>query len=384
MSRQKPKFLLLITQAEWGGAQRYVYDLAAGFMDDFSVTVAAGEPRGRSDLMERVAHAGVRTHRFKRLVRDIKLGADVAAVFELGRYFRREKFDVIHANASKSGVIASLACVLFGVRSRLIYTAHGWVFNEKIGALKRWLYITMEKVGALRRDATIVLSESEKKDALRYGLSPSKRLFVIPHGIDLSPDFFLSRDEARRRLSVESDEPIIGVIGNLYANKGYGVLVKAMQNIDARLVIVGETREDERRRLAARIDELGVGKKIIFAGAIADASRYLKAFDVFVISSVKEGLPYVLLEAMAAGAPIVATRVGAIPEVLENKKTGLLVQPADSTALHDGIKTLLADRTLSSELATAARATVTKRYRLDEQLKKTHDVYATKRCRGGL
>lgn len=363
----KPKLLLLITQAEWGGAQRYVYDLAAGFKDDLNVTVAAGEPRGRHELIERAQHLGVRTHRFRHLVRNIHPAHDLLAIIELGRYLRRERFDIVHANASKSGAIASFACTLFGVKTRLVYTAHGWVFNEPRGVFVKSFYLLMEWLAARRRDATIVLSESEKKDALRHGLS-SKRLAVIPHGIGVPPDFFLSRDEARVRLGLKLDEQVVGAIGNLYANKGYRYLVAAMADVQARLVIIGEARKGVSG--LARADG-----RIVFAGAIADASRYLKAFDVFAISSVKEGLPYVLLEAMAAGVPIVATSVGAIPEVVEHKKTGLLVRPANSRELSDAIKQLLSDDNLSSGLSLKARAAVTKKYRLDEQFAKTRRVY---------
>lgn len=368
MSTRKPKLLLLITQAEWGGAQRYVYDLAAGFKDEFSVTVACGEPHGRHELIERAQHLGVRTHRFRHLVRNIHLVHDLLAIFELGRFLQRERFDIVHANASKSGAIASFACALFRVRSRLVYTAHGWVFNEPRGLVVRSFYLMMEWLGARRRDATIVLSESEKNDALRHALSSPKRLFVIPHGIDVPPDFFLSRDEARSRLGLRSDEHVVGAIGNLYANKGYRFLVEAMSDVPARLVIIGEARKG----VAGIVRAAG---RVVFAGAIADASRYLRAFDVFVISSVKEGLPYVLLEAMAAGVPIVSTNVGAIPEVLEHQKTGLLVRPADSRKLGDAIKQLFSDGNLSSELSGKARAAVTKKYRLDEQLTKTRRVY---------
>lgn len=366
MGSMKSKLLLLITQAEWGGAQRYVYDLAAGFRDDFSVTVACGEPRGRHELIERVRHIGVRTHRFHHLIRNIHPVHDLLAIFELGRFLRRERFDIVHANASKSGAIASFACALFGVKTKLVYTAHGWVFNEPRGLVVRSFYLMMEKLAARRRDATIVLSESEKNDALRHGLSSSKRLFVIPHGIDLPADFFLSREEARNRLGLRPDEHVVGAIGNIYANKGYRFLVEAMQDVPARLVVIGAVRYNEWQARAA--------EHVMFAGAIADASRYLKAFDVFAISSVKEGLPYVLLEAMAAGVPIVATRVGAIPEVIEHQKTGLLVRPADPRVIRDAIKLLLADANLSSKLASAARAVITQTYRLDEQLKKTKQV----------
>lgn len=386
----KPKLLYLVTQAEFGGAQRYIFDLATRLKDDFEITVAAGETGRNRELLDRAEKAGIRTRELKHLKRAIIPLQDMLAFFELTRFFRRERFDLIHANSTKAGILGALAARIAGTKAKVLYTAHGWVFLEPLSAIRRNLYLAMEKIAARFRDATIILSNRERDIALRFRLGTSETLHVIPHGIEIPAGYFLSKAEAQKRLAdttgkrkAESgkpqDELVIGTIANLYPTKGLDVLIRAFGETTfpepARLVIIGEG--PERPNLERLIIELGQNDRAMLAGAIPDAARLLHAFDIFVLPSRKEGLPYALLEAMAAGLPMVATAIGGVPEIIEHQKNGLLVPPDDAAALGQTLRTLSENDSLRARIGEAARRTFENACRIEQMLSATRAVYAS-------
>ncbi len=385
MNNIKKSLLYIITQAEWGGAQRYIFDLAANLVDEFDITVATGIDGDDQELDKRLKDYKIKRFVFKHLRREINPYHDILAIFEIARFLRQNHFDIIHLNSSKAGVIGALANAVnrffapLRMTKKIIYTAHGWVYLEPLPFWRRWIYLGMEKIAARLRDATIVLSEKEKKVALRYGTAKKNSVFVIPNGIDLTALNFLSREEARKRLKINNDEIVIGTIANLYKTKGLEYLIEAIKilNIQSagwrtisniKTVIIGEG--DERNNLQTKIKELGLENNISLSGSIPDAYKYLKAFDIFVLPSVKEGFPYTILEAMAAGLPIVATEVGAIPEILENQKTGVLMPPADSQALTEAFVSLIKNPEHAKQLGANAQEAV-KKFDLKTMIEKT-------------
>lgn len=392
MSETKKKLLYIVTQAEWGGAQRYIFDLTANLSQDFDITVAVGKPQGRHDFIDKLTkNKEQRTNtinviRLRHLTREISPIQDLLAVLEIAKLYKTLKPDIVHLNSSKAGVIGSLAKLLFVPYSLLIvYTAHGWAYLEPLSAFKRWIYLLMEKLAAGLRDATIALSEKEKNIALKHGTAKRNSVFVIPNGIDLNSLSFLSRAEARKHLGIEENQFVIGTIANLYKTKGLGYLIEAFHLLNSKspipnskFLIIGEG--PERKNLELRIKNYELSDKVILTGSIHDASQYLKAFDIFVLPSVKEGFPYTILEAMAAGLPIVATDVGAIPEILENQKSGLIVPPANLEILAKALKNLLDNPQKTQELGKNAAETV-KQFTLDKTIKKTKTVYELPRSK---
>lgn len=361
----KPKILYIVTQGSWGGAQKYVFDLAANLTDEFEVTVAAGSDG--AELFYRLPPT-IKTHIFKRLKREIRPLSDLAAVFQIARFLKREKFDLVHLNSSKAGLIGALANALAGHPSKVLFTAHGWVYLEVLPWLTKKLYVLIEMAAAYLRDYTIVLCEREKKIASLYETAKENSVAVIPHGLDLVRLNFWPRNKAREILALDAgkDGWLVGAIANNYLTKGLSYLdeaAAALKNKGVRVVVIGEQFEEE-------------WPNLITLGAKPDAYQYLKAFDIFVLPSTKEGFPYVILEAMAAGVPIVATSIGAIPEILEDKKSGLLVNPADSRALAQAVLELLGDENLRHRLAAAALRK-SKNFDFQNTLEKTKALYSS-------
>ena len=385
MAENKPKLLYIVTQAEWGGAQRHIFDLAANLSQDFDITIGFGSSGCSQELIKKINQQNIKMVNFKHLVRPINPLQDLPAVMEIAQFIRKNHFDIIHLHSSKAGVIGGLAKTLNRLlgknpQPKLIYTAHGWVYIEPCAPIKQWLYLMMEKVSARLRDATIVLSEKEKDVALKQGTAKKESVYVIPNGIDLNNLNFLSRAEARKHLGLEENQFIIGAIANLYKTKGLEYLIEALRLINkepgtkskAKMIIVGEG--PEREKLESRIKNYELEDKIILAGSIPEACKYLPAFDIFVLPSVKEGFPYALLEAMAAGLPIIATDVGAIPEILENKKTGLIIEPANAFILATSIRNLYFSPPERQMLGINAAGAV-KKFDVQKMIEKTKTVY---------
>lgn len=333
----KQKILYVITQGAWGGAQRYIFDLATSLKDTYDITVAVGEPQGPQDLQKALTNEGILVIQLRHLKRAISPPHDTLAIAELKDLYTQISPDIIHLNSSKAGVIGSIP----ETTAKRIYTAHGWVFQEPHGFLRKKFYTLLEKHTAHRKDAIIVLSESEKQAAKSIGIMEEK-LHIIPNGI--AKPTFLTKQEARAALVPNApDTPWIGLIAGLYPSKGISVLLKAIAR-EASLkgstcVIIGDG--PQRTILETQKKQLQLGN-VHFVGYKEHAAQYMKAFDVLTLPSYKEGLPYTALESIAAGTPFIGTQVGALPELAQNAQEICLVQPGDSEALAKAILEILA------------------------------------------
>ncbi len=355
MTDAKPKLLLILTSSAWGGAERYVARLSGAAGADFDVTVAAGASK-RHELFKALA-AGVRAIELPELVRPIAPLQDLHALFRLRRLIDTERFDLIHANSSKAGLIATLAARLSHRRPPVVYTAHGWGFMEKRSWLFRQLVLWSERLAGCFRAATIVLTRGEYDTALRYGLSTPERLRMIPIGIDPTEMIFLDRETARKELSDRCGSALparlIGTIANAYPSKNLPGLLEAFDALadevsDVGLVILGDG--PDMPALRASHAQLRHRDRVFLPGAMPEAARYAKGFDLFVLVSTKEGLPFAVLEASLAGIPIVATRVGALPELIQDGETGLLIPSGNAPALTAALRSVLEDRHLFQKL----------------------------------
>ena len=372
------KILYFITQSEYGGAQRYVFDLANNLKSDFQVAVAMGEQGKDGRLAKKLDENDIKYFILPHLKRDISPLNEILAFFEIIKLIKKFQPDIIHLNSSKISILGSLAGLFIKLKIKnlkIIYTVHGWVFNEPLPAPVKWFYLWAEKFTAKFKDKIICVSESDRQVALKYKIAPVEKLITIHNG--LAPVNFYTREEALPLLAKEraGGEVFIGSIGNLYKTKGFEYFIEAAGilthklNTPATFIIIGEGKE--REALKNLIAKYNLKNNFILAGSIDEAARLLPAFDVYVCSSVKEGLSYTLIEAMQAGRPIVATAVGGNPEMIENEKTGLLSKPADARDLAEKIKTLLNNKTLALELGQNAKAKAMAEFGLEKMVEQT-------------
>lgn len=302
--------MFVITKSNWGGAQRYVYDLSTALpRDEFEAHVAFGQS-GR--LAEELREVGIITHTISALQRDISLIADIKSFFELWQIFRKEKPDVVHLNSSKAGGLGALAARLAGIR-RIIFTAHGWPFAEKRNVVWRFFALFGSWTTAFLSHVVIVVSKND----LRVGRSIlfcGYKMRMVYNGIDTHMKFGSGE---KIRNAFPHGARITGTVGEMTRNKNQIALIKqARVDTDMFVAIVGEG--EERERLEAKIKEYGLKNRVKLFGFIP-ANEVLRGFDEFALPSLKEGLPYVLIEARVAGLPIVANRVGGVGEILDAK-----------------------------------------------------------------
>jgi glycosyltransferase involved in cell wall biosynthesis len=370
MSSNTKNILFVITQGHWGGAQRYVFDLARNYTSrGHKVKVAVGDEPNQL-LQQRLTTAGIPVHQLSHLVRPVNPVQDFAAVFELRRLIARGGYDVVHLNSSKAGVIGSIAAAIIPRRTRpaIIYTAHGWVFVEPLSSARRWVYRILERITAPAKNIIVCVSQQSKDDALAAHVGNKEQMVVIPIGLDRNDLEFLPHEQARAelcRLAHITDGPDVRIavtIANYYATKGIDLLLTAWPRVlerhpDAHAIVLGDgpLGSELKHQLVAE----GIGDKFHLPGAVPDAYRLLMGADLFVLPSRKEGLPYALLEAQAAGLPIVASEVGGIPAALANGRGGLLIPPGAPGDIAAAVITLLNDSQLGQRLATATRATHT-------------------------
>ncbi len=368
------KILYIITQSDWGGAQRYVFDLAINLQKsqyrtaEGAVHIAAG---GSGPLFDRLEAQKLPTTRLKHLKRPINPYHDLMAYFEIKKLLNHINPDIVHLNSSKAGFLGSLAAKKVGI-AKIVYTAHGFVFNEPLPAWKKWLYKKIELASSKLIDKIICVSDFDRQTGIAGGID-SEKLITIHNGIDVDTMNFLPREQAILSLrgaaatkqsnqrngqglqenlkqhddkiaavgsTLPRNDRVIGCVANFYPSKGLDILIQAMTKIDATLIIIGDGPEKKNLQLIAY--NLQLQDKVLLVGSVPDAFKYLKAFDLFVLPSRKEGLPYVLLEAAAAGVPIVATKVGGVPEIISDRQNGYLVQPDNTGELVDKINYALA------------------------------------------
>ena len=307
----KKKVLFVITKSNWGGAQRYVYDLATNLpKDQFDVAVAFGQ---EGLLAKKLREAGIKTFPIASLQRDISLITDVKSFFELLRLFKSVRPDIVHLNSSKAGGLGALAARMAGVK-HIIFTAHGWPFWEKNrGFFWRALAWLGSWATMLLSHLTICISNYDLAQARRM-LFVGNKAVRIYNGINFNVP--LGSGEIIRA-AFPPGTHITGTIGELNKNKNQIALIEKAKN-DSRIYVAIVGEGEERAHLEKKIKEYGLDGRVKLFGFLP-ASEVLKGFDTFALPSIKEGLPYVLLEAKAAGLPIEATRVGGVGEILDAK-----------------------------------------------------------------
>lgn len=372
----KTKLLLLITQAEMGGAQKYVYLLAAHLArGQYDVTVACG---GKGWLTRSLEVAGVRVVIIPDLVREIDLRRDGRALVHTWRLISRDKFDIVHCNSSKAGMLGRMAARMAGTPV-VIFTAHGFVFNEPMSPARRQAYTWLERLGVWLSDSVIAVSEADRESAVSSGVASSKRITVIHNGIDSQSTPTVEAPSIREELGLEPHAPLVVNIANLYPTKGQSYLVRAFGQVvkehpEAHCAIIGDG--SLRPELESEIRTLGLQGSVHLMPARDEAgSHLLRESALFVLSSVKEGCPFALLEAMNAACPIVATRVGGIPELIDHKETGLLVPPGDADAMGRAICDLLDNPQRARDLGTAARERAQTGFGLNRMVDQTEELY---------
>lgn len=393
------KILFIVTQSEFGGAQRFLWNLISGLTQivkqkDADIVVAAG-PEGDDEngLLRFLEKKGINTKHLKYLRRGVNPLFDYLGTVEILGLIKKEKPDILFLCSSKAGFLGSLAARLYksALQPKVIYRIGGWAFNDPRPFWQKLLYKFIEKISARWKDVIIVNAECHRKQAIELGIKPRGEILTIYNGIDINNLVFFDKEQAREKLNylisnskfLISNLPrrqagqipnskfqilnsvIIGTIANLYPAKGIEYLIEAaklLKDKNKKFVVIGEGME--RNKLERLIKKYKLNNFFLI-GAISDAYKYVKAFDIFVLPSVKEGFPWTILEAMLAEVPVIATKVGVASEI----QPGVLVEPRNAKELSDAIKKMLRNKNLREKLTKKAKETLESKFTLSQMVK---------------
>ena len=391
MDNVKQKIIFLVTQSEMGGAQRYIYEVTKVLAERHEILVAAGE--GDGELFEKIrgTKSEIRNIKLRYLKRSPWPWQVVLAITEIVKLLKKERPDVLFLCSTTAGLLGSiaggLASFLEAKPPKIIYRIGGWAFRDPRPSWQNWLIFWLEKLTARFKDLIIVNSEYDWRIAVEKRIVSPEKIVKIYNGISVESLDFLPREEARdlltsdfnKLLKSEVNKSWIGCVANFYKTKGLYYLIGAIARPDLlgrpdfKLLVIGDGRL--RPQLEAQIKKLKIENKVILVGRITDAYKYLKAFDIFVLPSLKEGFPWVILEAMAAELPIVATNVGALLEIIENGKEGFLVEPKNSQALAEKIKWLLEHPQEAKIMGIQAKLKLIKEFSLQKMVEETEKLF---------
>jgi glycosyltransferase involved in cell wall biosynthesis len=330
------------------------YDDAAGIL--VGTQAVLGAPAG--DLLAAAEVAGLGVVRVPSLVSPIAPWRDRAALQTLTSYLRAQRYDVVHTHSAKAGALGRMAASRAGV-PRIVHTYHGFPFHDYQSALRRQSYIAMERWLGKRTDAILAVGSAVAADAARLKLISPERICTISPAVD--PIGYQSgtspRGLARRRLELAPGARVVGTIGRVDYQKAPEQWVDALAEVatdDIWGVWIGDG--PLREKLLARVRRRGLTDRFLFLGHREDATALLPAFDVFMLASRYEGLPCVLVEAMQAHVPIVATAVNAVQDLVIPGVSGVLVPPGEPTLLARSVAHLLDHPTAARRMADAAYA----------------------------
>ena len=383
------KVIHVITRLDWGGSAQNTLLTALGHdRSRYDPLVADGPPgrwiaqggaKASEENTRRLEGAGIGVHRVMALTRELNVIKDLRALGQLIALFRRERPVIVHTHTSKAGVLGRLAAWLTRVPV-IIHTPHGHVFYGHFGRLRSWFFLQFERLLAKVTIRLIALTEAERDEHLERRVGRAGRFAVIPSGIDVKRFKSAAGAIGQRPdgFACPPDALLIGSVGWLTPVKGHRFLIEALSRLKPshpRLHVVvvggGELRED----LAALASALGVGDSVRLLGERTDVLECLAAMDLFVLPSLNEGMGRALIEAMAAGRPVIATRVGGIPAIVKDRRNGLLVPPGDASSLVAAIAELIQRPAWAKGLGAAASESIGARFGVTAMVRAVEGVY---------
>lgn len=382
------RVMRIIARLNIGGPAVHVSLVTAGLNDrQFISTLVTGTiGRAEGDMSYLAREMGIEPVVVPGLGREISPLDDLRALAALVRLMRRERPHIVHTHTAKAGLVGRLAAFLTGTPV-IVHTFHGHVFRGYFGPLKTRFFIWLERFAALLSDAIVTISEGLRQDLIELRIAPPQRIHVVPLGLPLDqfadPD--LLRGLLRREMGYSTGEWLVGIIGRLVPVKNHELFFAAAQRVAAvepaaRFLVVGDgERRLELEKLAA---EMGLGDIVRFTGWRSDLPTLYADLDAVVISSHNEGTPVSLIEAMAAGVPVVSTAVGGVPDLLEGGALGALVPPGDAGALAAGIQAALAKG--RGERVARARQRAFERYGAARLIADLRSLYADLLSRKGI
>lgn len=365
------RVLRVIARLNVGGPALHVSYLARGLRDrGYETTLVAGDvARGEESMAFVAEQAGVEVVPLPGLSRELSPFHDAVAVVRLARLIRRLRPHIVHTHTAKAGAVGRAAALLAGGPRRpvVVHTFHGHVLRGYFGRAGTLLFRAIETVLARFSDALVAVSPQVRDDLVAIGVAPADRFTVVRLGIELEPRVHCDEDpvEIRRGIGLPPSRFVVGWFGRMTAVKRTNDLLDALtglleRGIDATLLLVGDGVD--RARLEQLAHERGLARHLLFLGYQEDVARWYAICDAVVLTSANEGTPVTVIEALAAGRPVVATDVGGVSDVVEEGVSGFLVPRGGTSQMAERLAQLACDPDLRTRMGAAGRESVLRRY----------------------
>jgi len=370
------KVLRIIARLNIGGPAIHTILLTAGLNNErFEPLLVTGvEGRREGNMLDLAAAKGVEPIIIPELRRNVGPQDALVALLRLYHLIRRERPQIVHTHTTTAGLLGRLAAKLAGVPV-ILHTFHGHVLRGYFGPLQSKALVWMERFLARLTDRIVTVSEGQRQELAGYGVAPLEKIVVVPLGFELEDLLSCEshRGELRRELGLGDDVRLIGIIARLVPIKNHRLFLQAAKLVaeavpQARFLVVGDG--ELREELEAYAHELELDERVLFIGWRRDLPRLYADLDVVALTSINEGTPVSLIEAMAAGVPVVATAVGGVPDVVTDGETGYLVRSGDAKGLAEAIVELVGNPERAKAMGRAGRACVHRfgAYRLIEDI----------------
>jgi glycosyltransferase involved in cell wall biosynthesis len=381
--------LRIIARLNMGGPARHTVLLDAGLRQRGFHTLlvhgSLGEGEGSFEYLARAE--GLPTRRIPALGRRIHVWDDIRAFAAVTRTIWHEQPDIVHTHTAKAGVLGRVAAALYNAtrpsraRCAVVHTFHGHVLEGYFGRFGNTLVRIAERGLGRLTDCTIAISDLQRRDLVeRYRVAAPDRTTVVPLGLDLHSFAELTeqaRPALRRQLGLAEEDFSVGFVGRFVPIKNLGELLRAVaiaRKVVPRIRLALAGDGPDRATLEATATRLGIRDRVDFLGWRTDLVSFYGSLDVLALASANEGTPVAIIEAMAAGVPVVATAVGGVPDVIEDGVTGLLTEPA-ADAIAAGLVSVAQDRIGAARRASRARQLVAKRYDPGQLVDRIAELY---------
>jgi len=378
------KVIRVIARLNIGGPAIHTIILNEGLdKNRFDSHLITGKPaQGEGDMTDLAREKGIKLTIIPELSRKINLWPDMIALWKLFKIIKKEKPDIVHTHTAKAGVLGRSAAILNRVPIT-VHSFHGHVFHSYFSSTATKVFIFIERIFAKFTDRLIVVSDSIKGDILKHlGTASETKTSVLRLGLNLEKfkNTNQLKGEFRKELNIDTAVLLVGIIGRLTAVKNHKLLFEAIRflkdespDLNVRFLIIGDG--ELRSSLESCAANLGIREWVQFVGWRKDIPRVYADLDIVALTSLNEGTPLSIIEAMAAHKAVVATAVGGVPDLVEDKKNGWLVDSNDAAKLKQALSILLKDEKLRNKIGQTAGLHVYERYSKEQLIENVENLY---------
>ncbi len=376
---QPINLLYVITKLELGGAQKQLLSLIR-HLDKGKFRLFLFTAKDGFLLAEALSINNLTVYKSRWLERPPNPFKDFLALIEIYRFIKKNNIEIVHTHSSKAGILGRLAAKLARGNSvrKIVHTVHGWSFNEYQSGPARVLSIFLERFAGRFTDTLVVVSDWDKRKGLDRKIGKEDTYSLIRYGINFD-ELQAGSGSRKQDLGLDADDLVVGMIACFKPQKAPQDFIRVASSVhkilpQVKFLLVGDglLRKDIEKLIYMH----NLQTRVILTGWRQDIPGILSAIDVFVLTSLWEGLPISVLEAMASAKPVIVTHTGGVCEVLAEGKGGFIVSARDTGAMTDKLVSLLEDETLRKQMGQNARAALPASFSLENMAAQTEKLYA--------